>query len=77
MFRFRLRRRNIIDAVQGDQDYMGLCVCVRFQSLIFNGVTCFEQKLSDFFEQKIQRILNHIVLKTNLMSVNQLAVLTT
>ena len=66
MFRFRLRRRNIIDAVQADQGYMGLWVFVGFQSLIFNGVTC--------FEQKFQRILNHIVLKTNLMIVNQLAV---
>jgi hypothetical protein len=27
MFNFRLRRRNIIDAVQADQDYMGLCLC--------------------------------------------------
>jgi len=49
MFRFRLRRRNIIDAVQADQDYMGLCVRVGFQSVIFNGVTCFENKLSDMF----------------------------
>jgi hypothetical protein len=66
MFRLRLRRRSIIATVQADKDYMGLCVCVGFQSLIFNGVK--------YFEQKFQRMLNHIVLKTNLMSVNQLAV---
>jgi len=66
MFRFRLRWRNVIDAVQADQNYMVLCVCVGIESLIFNGVTC--------FVQKFQRILIHIMLKTNLMSVNQLVV---
>jgi hypothetical protein len=65
MLRCRLRRKNQIDRVQADQDYMGLCVCVGFQSLIFIGLT--------YFKQKIHRILEYIVLKTNLMSVNQLA----
>jgi hypothetical protein len=62
MLRRRLRRKNQIDAAQADQDYVGLCVCVEFHSLICIGVT--------YFEQKFQRMLEYIVLNINLMSVN-------